>query len=141
MKQKGVTNLIYCCGCFKDALCDLVTGEEIYPHRPDLYKLPFWQCPDCNNYVGCHHKTANPTKPLGVIPTPELRRYRSKVHKTLDPLWQCGLVSRKRLYKLISDGLGYAYHTANTKSVKEVDEALEAIAKIKAELIGQEGLS
>ncbi len=61
--------LIYCCGCNEKIKARLTNGEEIYPHRTDLYLLPFWKCDSCGNFVGCHHKTDNPTKPLGCIPS------------------------------------------------------------------------
>lgn len=60
---------IYCTGCGKDVQARLTDGAERYPHRPDLYELPFWKCDTCGNYVGCHHKTRAPTKPLGCIAT------------------------------------------------------------------------
>ena len=79
---------IYCCGCNKDTAARLTNGEEIYPHRKDLYSLPFWKCDQCGNYVGCHHKTKNQTKPLGCIPTQEIKNIRKKIHTVLDPLWK-----------------------------------------------------
>ena len=36
----------------------LVTGATIYPHRHDLHALYFWQCQDCEAYVGTHKGTA-----------------------------------------------------------------------------------
>lgn len=51
------TRLIYCCNCKEEVDAVLVTGAGIYPHRPDLKALPFWQCKACNAFVGCHHKT------------------------------------------------------------------------------------
>jgi len=110
---------IYCCGCDKDVTARLTDGAEIYPHRSDLSSLPFWKCDTCGNYVGCHHKTKERTKPLGNIPTPELRKARSHIHALLDPLWQSGKIGRGRLYEILSDKLGWRYHTANIRSVDE----------------------
>jgi hypothetical protein len=53
---------LYCTGCEHEVEARLTNGEERYPHRPDLYELPFWKCDACSGYVGCHHKTDNPTK-------------------------------------------------------------------------------
>lgn len=110
---------IHCCGCNEKVEARLTDGGEIYPHRPDLKSIPFWKCDTCGNYVGCHHKTKNPTQPLGIIPTPELRNARNHIHRILDPIWKEGKIKRRELYKVISDKLGWKYHTANIRSVEE----------------------
>jgi hypothetical protein len=111
--------IIYCCCCEQDIKAVLTDGSEIYPHRKDLYDLPFWKCETCNNFVGCHHKTANRTQPLGCIPTKEIRNARNHIHRILDPVWQDGRFKRKKVYKMMSEKLGYKFHTANTKSIEE----------------------
>lgn len=58
-----------CSYCNNEA--KLVSGNVIYPHRPDLAYLRFWQCAPCAAYVGCHKGT---TKPLGRIANAELRQ-------------------------------------------------------------------
>ena len=113
---------MYCCGCLKDVEARLTNGEEIYPHRDDLHTLPFWKCDQCGNFVGCHHKTKNPTKPLGCIPTPEIKEARKRVHKILDPIWESGRIRRKELYAAISASLGWKYHTAEIRSVEEANK-------------------
>ena len=119
---------ITCCGCNQEKVeARLTDGSEIYSHRTDLYELPFWKCDTCGNFVGCHHKTANRTQPLGCIPTKELRTARSAIHKVLDPLWKSGKLKRGEVYKHLSDVLGYRYHTANIRSVEEVDKILSRI--------------
>ena len=110
---------IYCCGCEMKVEARLTGGEEIYPHREDLYSLPFWKCDGCGNYVGCHHKTKNRTNPLGCIPTPEIKKARQHIHKILDPIWQNGKMSRKEIYAELSERLGWKYHTAKIRSVEE----------------------
>ena len=67
---------IWCCGCGKEVDARLTDGAEVYPHRRDLASLPFWKCDACGNFVGCHHKTRERTKPLGCIPTPEIKDVR-----------------------------------------------------------------
>ena len=42
--------MLKCPYCGKDAA--LVTGDKIYPHRPDLYDRNFWLCTACDAYVG-----------------------------------------------------------------------------------------
>lgn len=110
---------IYCCGCTKKIEARLTDGGEIYPHRQDLKSLPFWKCDICGNCVGCHHKTKNRTQPLGCIPTKEIKNARQHIHKLIDPIWKSGRMTRKQLYKRLSDELGWKYHTANIKSVEE----------------------
>lgn len=124
---------IHCCECQKKVMAYLTNGAMIYPHRPDLKHLPFWQCPRCLNFVGCHHKTDRPTQPLGVIPTPEIREARKRVHATLDPLWQSGRFKRGHLYKLLSNRIGRRYHTADIRSVEEADEIYKHVLEIAHE--------
>ena len=119
--------LIRCCGCENKAEARLTDGGEIYPHRPDLKSLPFWKCDSCGNYVGCHHKTKNRTQPLGCIPTPEIKNARQHIHRLLDPIWQSGKMKRKEIYKILSDRLGWKYHTANIRSVEEARKVYRII--------------
>jgi len=107
---------IYCCGCKSDVEARLARGNEIYPNREDLAKLAFWKCDHCNNYVGCHR---GGIKPLGVIATAELMAARRRIHKLLDPIWKSGKISRGKLYRRISEELGYSYHTAQIRSLEE----------------------
>lgn len=70
------TKDLYCCGCQCLVEARLTTGAEVYPHRDDLAELPFWRCDICKNWVGCHWKTADRTRPLGNIPTKEIKAAR-----------------------------------------------------------------
>jgi hypothetical protein len=127
---RGRTETIWCCGCGKHVGARLTNGAEIYPTRPDLHKLPFWRCPFCKNHVGCHHKSKNPTTPLGSIPTPQLRALRKEIHARLDPLWQSGIIERKALYALLSKQLGRQYHTAEINSHIEAELIFAALHRI-----------
>jgi len=122
-----IVTKIRCCGCNKRRVeARLTNGAEIYPHRKDLHSLPFWKCDDCGNFVGCHHKNKkNKIQPLGCIPTPEIKKKRQKIHLVLDPIWQSGKMKRQEIYNLISEHLGYRYHTATTRSVEECDRVLD----------------
>lgn len=121
---------IYCCACEKETDAQMITGATAYPHRPDLSDLPLWQCPVCNNFVGCHHKRKNnPFVPLGVIATPQIKKARMALHAIIDPLWRNGIISRKKLYKAISNFLGYEYHTAETRSIKDIERVKEFVIK------------
>jgi hypothetical protein len=108
--------------------------KEIYPHRPDLYSLPFWRCDACKNFVGCHHKTQNRTAPLGCIPTPELKNARMHLHALIDPIWQSGKMKRRAVYEAISKEVGWNYHTAKTRSVGEARAAYKAALTIAKSL-------
>jgi hypothetical protein len=125
------TKKLHCCGCLKKVNARLTDGKEIYPHRPDLYSLPFWKCDACGNFVGCHHKTKNRTNPLGDIPTKEIKNARQHIHKILDPLWQSGAFTRKEIYEKISLKIGREYHTAQIRSIEEARQVYEFIRELK----------
>ena len=118
---------IMCCGCDERVQARLTDGSEIYQHREDLYSLPFWKCDTCGNFVGCHYKTKNRTAPLGCIPTPELKEARKHIHSLLDPIWQSGEMTRKEVYKRLSDELGWKYHTAKIRSIGEARNVYKII--------------
>lgn len=128
---------LYCCGCSNNSQAQLVSGKEIYPHRPDLYSLPFWQCLKCKNYVGCHHKTRNKTKPLGCIATPEIKKARQHIHKLIDPLWQPDNYNKRDfIYSIIAKELGRRkYHTANIRSIEEAREVWKIAKRLPQLLI------
>ncbi len=119
----------YVCGKITDA--NLVKGNIIYPHRPDLYNLNFYQCPDCKSYVGTH-KDSN--KPLGSIVTKEVKNARISIHNLIDPIWKTEKIKRKKLYKKISNSLGYEYHTGNIETIKKARKIYRIILNIKMEL-------
>jgi len=121
---------IYCCGCTKDIQARLTDGSEVYPHRPDLYKLPFWICDTCKLFVGCHHKTTNRTKPLGVIATQEIKNKRMDIHSILDPMWKSGRYDRNVLYRLLGNKIGKKYHTADIRSIDEAEIVLSTLKSI-----------
>lgn len=125
---------IYCVDCEKEVTARLINGEEAYPHRENLYKLPFWICDTCKNFVGCHHKTSKPTRPLGVIPNKELKKYRLQIHAILDPMWRSGLTSRKKIYKHLNKMLGKQYHTADIRTIEEAQNVQKILLSLRDEL-------
>jgi hypothetical protein len=128
----GGMKLLYCCGCQKDVQARLTHGGEVYPHRSDLSDLPFWKCDTCKNYVGCHHKTKNRTKPLGNIPTKELKNARQHIHRILDPIWKDGKMPRGKVYAIIAEKIGYQYHTAEIRSVEEARKIYAIVKELIA---------
>lgn len=121
---------IYCCGCDEDVNARLTHGSEIYPHRYDLCALPFWKCDACLNFVGCHHKTKDRTRPLGCIPTPEIKVARQKIHLLLDQLWKSGKMNRSLIYSEISKRVGWTYHTAEIKSLEEAQKVYAIVEEL-----------
>lgn len=121
---------LYCTGCKQTVDARLTNGEELYPHRRDLYKLPFWKCDACSSFVGCHWKTKNPTSPLGVLATSEIKDARRKIHAILDPLWRSGRITRGAAYSHISRKLGKQYHTGNIQSIEEARETYKIVAQL-----------
>ena len=112
---------IYCCNCKHDVDALLTDGTEIYPHRKDLADLPFWKCRICENFVGCHHKTHDRTRPLGCIPTKEVKAARQTIHALLDPIWKNKWMERAQVYSVISNKIGRTYHTAEIRSMSEAN--------------------
>lgn len=125
---------LYCCGCQKDVPARLTNGKEIYPHRRDLFSLPFWKCDACGNFVGCHHKTKERTKPLGCIPTKEIKDARQHIHRLIDPIWQSGRLSRGAIYGKISAEIGKEYHTAEIRSIDEARQVWRIAKQLSAEV-------
>lgn len=83
----------------------LVTGEIIYPHRPDLHSKFFYQCAPCDAYVGCH-PVGDGKSPLGRLANKELRKAKSDAHAAFDPLWREGPISRHQAYKFLAQEMG-----------------------------------
>lgn len=127
---------IYCCECDQKVTAELTDGHEIYPRRKDLSDLPFWVCRECGNYVGCHRRWSDSKKPLGCIPTPEIRKARGRIHAVIDPLWKTNKISRTELYRLISAEMGCVYHTANIRSMDEARRVFLFVTKLSDKLNG-----
>jgi hypothetical protein len=121
---------IHCCQCQRKVRARLTNGAEIYPRSPSLAKLPFWACPDCGNYVGCHHKNGSGLVPLGYIATPELRSARQHIHALIDPVWKSGRMTRRAIYKAISEAIGREFHTAKIRSVEDAREVYRVAKRV-----------
>lgn len=117
------------CGGFVTA--ELVTGDVIYPHRPDLKDKMFYRCPHCGGYVGCHPHTINP---LGVIPTEEIRKGRLYVHNIIDPLWKKKLIKRGEIYRRLSEAVGHTYHNGECCDIEDLRKAYAEAKRIRDEV-------
>jgi len=109
------------CACSGNAY--LVTGDKIYPHRKDLYKLNFYLC-GCGNYVGCHKGTK---MPLGIPANAETRKLRHRCHKMVDVCWDNNK-DRAGLYQYLAKVIGVnEFHVGdcNAKQCKEIIEHFE----------------
>lgn len=89
--MEGLTPKCLYCGRFSKR----VTGKVIYPHRPDLHNLTFYQCAPCDAYVGCH-KGGDGRKPLGRLANADLRAAKSAAHRAFDPMWRDDSTFEKR---------------------------------------------
>jgi len=121
---------IYCCECKKDVEAELITGQRAYQHREDLWDMLFWQCPNCDNFVGTH-KNSKKHAPMGHICGKELKKLKMDIHRILDPLWRSGRYSRKQIYLIVSSKIGWSYHTGRIKCIEEAEEIYKTIKKIK----------
>jgi hypothetical protein len=99
--------LCKCAECGKN--CEMVGGNQIYPHRDDLASKNFYLC-KCGAYVGTHPETC---EPLGTAAGPTTRKARSEAHAHFDPLWKAvgkmkpeGGSPRKRGYKWLAEKMG-----------------------------------
>lgn len=128
---------IWCCGCSENVAARLTDGAEIYAHRSDLHDLPFWKCDICGNHVGCHHKTAVRTRPLGCIPTLQIKNARQHLHRLIDPIWKSKKMTRGEVYRRIAAEMGVkSYHTADLRSIEDARLAYTA-AKAVARSAGE----
>lgn len=79
-----------------------VTGDKIYPDRPDLHGRLFYLC-GCGAYVGAHRKTY---VPLGYPAGPATRVARQRAHSAFDRIWRHGLMSRDDAYEWLAEAMG-----------------------------------
>ena len=124
-------DIVFCCVCNQDVNVNRVTGRDIYPHRKDLYHLSLIQCEKCKSHAGCHQ---NNGKPLGSIPTPELRKLRVQLHARFDYLWKSKQLTRFQAYQQMSEILGKEFHIGDVRSKSEYDKVVAAINKIREKL-------
>ena len=121
----------YCCECRKDVNCEMVKGDVIYPHRPDLYDLDFVRCPICGNYTG-KYEGEHPT-----LPTAHIRFCRRRAHRALDRIWK-DKAKRSKYYAFMSKHFGKDFHWGLVRSDDEADEAFEYTIHFMSSLIGEE---
>lgn len=104
----------------------LVTGREVYPHRPDLFHKNFYQCSPCDAFVGCHPGT---TLALGRLADRELRMWKQRTHTIFDPLWQEHGKTRKQAYAWLAKEMGISDKQCHI-GMFDVEQCKAAIAAI-----------
>jgi hypothetical protein len=114
-----------CIECGKEG--QLVTGREIYPHRPDLYSKRFYLC-ECGAYCGCH---PNSVVPLGFPCGPATRRARNAAHAAFDPIWRSKQMTRASAYKWLADVLSIDPAVCHIGMMNEA-QALATVAAVQA---------
>lgn len=107
----------FCCECKKYLNCNIVKGDIIYPHRPDLYDLEYIQCPVCKNYTG-KYEGEKPT-----LPTKHIRSCRYSAHRALDKIWK-DQKKRSEYYGYMSKKFDRDFHWGEIKTDEDADEAL-----------------
>lgn len=95
---------VACDYCTRPA--ELVHGDTIYPHRPDLAKHNFWYCGPCQAWVGCHNGAHGGKTPLGRLANATLRAAKGRAHAAFDPIWKSRRMSRTDAYAWLSKALG-----------------------------------
>lgn len=102
---------VFCPYCHFPA--EIVGGDVIYPHRPDLAHKNFWRCVPCDARVGCHPPAdgkgggnGDGTKPMGRLANAETRAAKQAAHAAFDPLWKSGAMRRREAYAWLAGQLG-----------------------------------
>jgi len=100
-------NLIMLTCPYCGAGAQLVGGDVIYSHRPDLARRMFWLCAPCDAYVGTHANSPRHS-PLGRLANAELRRAKQEAHAAFDPVWAgpSATMDRQSAYKWLAAKLG-----------------------------------
>ena len=92
------------------AVATLVTGAQLYAHRPELAERRFWECANCQAWVGCHTPRGDDDpdcpRPLGTLANEALRRWRNSAHALFDPIWQSGRMTRSQAYGWLAREMG-----------------------------------
>lgn len=107
----------YCCECKKEVEAEVVGGEIIYPHRPDLYDKEFCVCPYCRNYTGVYQGESI------VIPTKHIRVCRHTAHRALDKIWH-SRKQKNKYYAYMGKKFKRTFHWGEIKNEEEADRAL-----------------
>ena len=67
---------------------------------------------------------------MGVIATPEVKNARKHIHALIDPLWKEKKIRRGKLYALLSEKMGYQYHTGELTCIEDARKVWVAAKEI-----------
>lgn len=135
-RQLTHMKIITCPYCKRSAA--LVTGDKVYPHRPDLFDKWFWLCEPCGAWVGCHPRTnrkghvglEDGMQPLGRLANAQLRRAKQAAHAAFDPIWKSGEMSRASAYKWLSVAIGISRQNCHI-GMMDVDACNAVVEAVK----------
>lgn len=107
-----------------------VDNAAIYGRRYGTSWMAYW-CKPCDARVGVHQN--DPARPLGTLANKELRGWRVKAHAAIDPIWQTRAMSRKSVYRWLSEELEQEIHVGQADALL-CHQIITAAAKLNAEL-------
>lgn len=112
-------------------IAQLVTGREIYPHRPDLFAKSFWRCVPCRAHVGCHGLSSNP---LGRPADNATRAARMRAHAFFDPVWKSRMMLRREAYSWLAGELGIESGACHISwfDAARCQDVVEAVMRLRA---------
>ena len=117
-----------CPYCGKEAV--LKDSSIIYGHSYGMVYICS-DYPKCDAYVGVH-KNSSRMIPLGRMANRELRERKKAVHSLLDPLWRNNLMSRKKAYSRLREGMDLDSDECHVGKFDEkaCEKAMDVIAEI-----------
>lgn len=125
---------VNCLHCGRPA--ELVDGEVIYPHLPDLHDRRYWLCEPCDAWVGCH---GTGCRPLGLPADLETRRARVETHRMFDRLWfrkrHRDKDARTRAYQWLAEQMGLSRSECHIGKF-DLDQCLTAQRAVRAKMGG-----
>ena len=108
---------------------NLVSGKQVYPHRPDLYALKFWLCEPCDAYIGCHkegarfkvgntHYTSDGTAALGTLADAKTRKVRKLIEACISTV--IGFIVTVLISPIVYPFFGHSFTVAQNIGITAV---------------------
>lgn len=89
-----------------------VPNEEIYNGKRYGRSYMMYYCKPCDAYVGVHEN--DPKRPLGTLANRELREWRKKAHRVIDPYWRDGDMKRVWVYSRLNRHFKKSVHVGES---------------------------
>ena len=126
---------IYCAACNENVKAYLVPGSHVLPNQSRLSDYSFWQCPDCNNFVGTHKIKKNDFAPLGPISSKKMRVMQKTIRDRINLICKSKndvLDVREKLYNWLGKKLYLSnYRIELTISKTTFQETMKLLDLIK----------